>query len=126
MNVYHRIASSALAAAMVLGAVALASAQSTGAGTLTAARHFRAHRVDPTHAVLQAELQSNDGCHKVRFLAAPPTVVPPTILAQQYRYVDGMCTMAVTWQAASIVFSAPAGSHHVRVHATNGTFAVPY
>lgn len=126
MIVSHRLVSSVLVGAMGLGAVALASAQSTGAGTLTAARHLRAHRVDPTHAVLQGELQSNDGCHKVRFQIAAPKTDQLIILAQQYRYVDGMCTMAVTWQPASIVFSAPAGTHRVQVHTSNGTSTDSY
>jgi hypothetical protein len=126
MHLAQRVAAGTLAAALAAGVAATATAQPIGVGRLTAARGLHAHRVSPHQAVLHGELQSSDACHRVRFQVAPPTIVPPIILAQQYRYRAGMCAMVVTWQPASIVFAAPIGSHRVQVHATNGTFTISY
>jgi hypothetical protein len=123
MQVHSRLVCAGLAVAMLLGAIGFASAQ-TPPGTLTRARDITATRISPTRAVLRAQLESTDGCHHVRFEAAPPAIVPPIFLAQRYRFRSGMCTEIVKWQAGSVTFPAPHGARTVTVNATNGTFHV--
>jgi hypothetical protein len=87
--------------------------------TLTQAQHMYAVRTGSKTVVLHGQLESTDGCHKVRF---ERTSTPSLVLAQQYRYTDGMCTQMISWHNAFINVSA--ATPVVTVHTSTGVVQV--